>query len=253
MARRPLSSFLLVAQLALVAACATVSREPIGEDARRAVALLASRASEFTDLRALADIALKRGSERMRLQGVLLVKAPSSIRFEVLSPFGPPLRIVTVHEGQLTTYDAVKNEAQVGPATAESIEKALRLPLKPEDLVAALAGRVAPPADLTSAELLPPDELGPSLSLVSPAGRRRVWLDLETGTVSQLEIYGSPFNALIKYRRDGAGVLTGFDVEAAQSYVTGSVTYENLVEGSGIEAERFTIAIPKGAKTQRIR
>ena len=253
MGRRPLSRLLLVAPLALLAACATLSRQPISEDARRAVALLTSRASEFTDLRALADISVKRGSERMRLQGVLLAKAPASIRFEVLSPFGPPLRVVTVHEGQLMVYDAVKNEAQVGPATAETIEKALRLPLKPEDLVAALAGRVAPPPDLTSAELQPPDEAGPSLDLVSPAGRRRVWLDLETGTVRQLEIQGSPFNALVKYRRDAGGALVGFDVEAAQSYVTGSVTYENLVEGGGIEAERFTIAIPKGAKIQGIR
>jgi len=251
--RRPLSRFLLVAPLALLAACATLSRPPIRDDASRVVALLGSRASEFTDLRALADIAVKRGSDRMRVRGVLLAKAPASIRFEVLSPFGPPLRIVTVHEGQLTVYDALKNEARVGPATAETIEKALRLPLKPEDLVAALAGRVAPPADLTSAELQAPDEVGPSIDLVSPAGRRRVWLDLETGNVRQLEIFGSPFNALVKYRRSGAGALTGFDVEAAQSYVTGSVTYENLVEGGGIEAERFTMAIPKGAKIQDIR
>ena len=57
----------------------------------------------------------------------------------------------------------------------------------------------------TSAELKPPDEAGPSIELVSPAGRRRVWLDLETGTVRQVEIHGSPFNALVKYRRDAAG------------------------------------------------
>ena len=44
---------------------------------------LTSRASEFTDLRALADIAVKRGSDRLRVQGVLLAKAPASIRFEV--------------------------------------------------------------------------------------------------------------------------------------------------------------------------
>jgi outer membrane lipoprotein-sorting protein len=251
--RRPLSRLPLVAPLALLAACATLARQPISDDARRAVTLLTTRANEFTDLRALADIAVKRGTERLRLQGVLLAKAPASIRFEVLSPLGPPLRVVTVHDGKLTVYDALKNEAQIGPATAETIEKALRLPLTPEDLVAALAGRIAPPSDLKSAQLKPPDEAGPSIELVSQAGRRRVWLDLETGTVRQLEIYGSPFNALVTYRRDAGGVLTGFEVEAAQSYVTGSVTYQNLVEGSGIEAERFTMAIPKGAKIQDIR
>jgi outer membrane lipoprotein-sorting protein len=240
--------------LGLVAACATAPpREPVSEDARRALALLAGRASEFTDLRALATIVLKRGRERQQLRGVLLVKAPSSIRFEALGPFGPPLLIVTVHEGRLTAYDAVKNEAHVGPASAESISRALGLPLDPEDLVAVLAGRVAPPPDVKSAELVAPDDAGASLNLVTGTGRRRVWLDPATGTVRQLEIYGSPFNALVKYRRDGAGALTGFDLEAAQSYVTGSVTYENLVEGGGIDPERFMVAVPKGAKTQTIR
>ena len=240
--------------LALGAACATVPpQEPGGEDARRALALLADRSSEFTDLRALADIALTRGRERQRLRGVLLVKAPSSIRFEALAPFGPPLLLVAIHEGRLTAYNAVKNEAHVGPANAETVAKVLGLPLNPEDLVAALTGRVAPPPDLRSAELLSCDDAGPSLSLVSASGRRRVWLDLETGTVGQLEILGSPFNALIKYRRDGTGVLRGFDLEAAQSYVTGSVAYRDLVEGGGIDEERFIVTVPKGAKTQSIR
>jgi outer membrane lipoprotein-sorting protein len=84
-------------------------------------------------------------------------------------------------------------------------------------------------------------------------GRQRVWLDLGTGVIQQRQIFGSRFNALIKYRRDGTGALAGFDLDAAMSYVTGSVTYMNLVEGEDIDPERFTLAIPKGAKTQPIR
>ena len=215
--------------------------------------MLAERYSEFTDLRALADIAIRKGRERQRLRGALLVRSPGSVRFEALSPFGPPLLVVTVHEGQLTAYDALKNEAHVGPANAETVAKVLGLPLDPDDLVSVLAGRVAPLRDLRSAELLPPDDAGPSLNLVSAGGRQRVWLDLETGAIRQREIVGSRFNALIKYRRDGAGVITGFDLEAALSYITGSITYQSLVEGAGIDEERFALTIPKGAKTQTIR
>src|SRR2546422_10164599 len=66
-ARRSLSSLLLLLPLALVTACATVPPPgPVGEDVRRALALLAAHSSEFTDLRALADIALNRGRERQR-------------------------------------------------------------------------------------------------------------------------------------------------------------------------------------------
>ncbi len=254
-ARRPLSSLFLFLQLALVAACATAPpREPVSDDARRALALLSERYAEFTTMRALADVSLKKGGERQRLQGVLLIRAPSSVRLEALSPFGPPLMVVTVHEGQVTAYDALKNEAHVGPADAETISTVLRLPLDPDDLVAVLAGRFAAPRDLRSAEMLAPDAMGPSLNLVDGVGgRQRVWLDPGTGVIQQRQIFGSRFNALIKYRRDSAGALAGFDLDAALSYITGSITYRNLVEGNEIDPERFTFTIPKGAKTQPIR
>lgn len=240
---------------ALVAACATAPpREPIADNARRALALLAERYGEFTSMRALADVSFKRGSDRQRVQGVLLLRAPSSVRLEALSPFGPPLMVLTVHDGQVTAYDALKNEAHVGPADAETISSVLRLPLEPDDLVSVLAGRFAGPRDLRSAELLAPDDVGPSLNLVDGAGgRQRVWLDLTTGVIQQRQIFGSKFNALIKYRRDGSGAVAGFDLDAAMSYLTGSVTYRNLVEGEAIEDGRFVLTIPKGAKTQPIR
>ena len=252
MARRPLSSFLLVAQLALVAACATVSREPIGEDARRAVALLASRASEFTDLRALADIMLTRGGESQQLTGALLVKGPDSVRFEALSPFGQPYFLVTVHEGRLTAYDAAKNEALVGPANAATIARVLGLPLDADALVAVLAGRAVPPKDLRVAELVPADGLGPSLTLVGADRRQRVWMDLRTGEVQQLEIDGGRFPVTITFRRDGE-VRLGFDLRSERANVTGSVIYRNVAVGAGIDPERFTLALPKGAKTRNIR
>ncbi len=255
MARRRLSSLLLFLQVALLAACATAPpREPISDDARRALALLAERYGEFTSLRALADVSLQRGGDRQRLQGVVLIRAPSSVRLEALSPFGPPLMVLAVHEGTVTAYDALKNEAHVGPADAETISKVLRLPLDPNDLVSVLAGRFAGPREVRGAEVLAPDDAGPSLSLVDGAGgRQRVWLDLDTGVVQQRQIFGSRFNALIKYRRDEAGRLAGFDLDAAMSYLTGSVTYRNLVEGEQIDEERFALTIPKGAKTQPIR
>jgi outer membrane lipoprotein-sorting protein len=242
-------------QLTLVVACATAPpRESITEDARRALALLAERYAEFTSMRALAEISLKRGAERQRVQGALLIRTPSSVRLEALSPFGPPLMVVTVHGGQIAAYDALKNVAHVGPADAETVAKILRLPLDADDLVSVLTGRFAGPRDVRSAELLAPDATGPSLNLADGAGgHQRVWLDLATGVIQQRQIFGSRFNALVKYRRDGAGALTGFDLDAAMSYITASVTYQNLVEGEGINDERFILTIPKGAKTQPIR
>ena len=67
-----------------------------------------------------------------------------------------------------------------------------------------------------------------------------------------VEISGK-FDVLIKYRRAATGALAGFDLDAARSYVTGSIAYQNPVENGGIDQERFELTIPKGAKIQTIR
>lgn len=221
-------------------------------EARRALELLGERLREFSDLRALADVAVQKGGERQRLTGALLVQGPDSLRLEALSPFGQPYYLVVVHAGQLTAYDAAKNEALVGPATAETIARVLGLPLEAGDLVAVLAGRVLQPKDLRVADLLPPDGTGPSLNLIGGVQRQRVWMDLQTGDVRRLEIGDGRVAVTITFRRDG-GVPAGFDFSAAGEYVTGSVTYRNVVLGAGIDPERFTLALPKGAKIQSIR
>ena len=213
--------------------------------------LLGERWREFSDLRDLADVSVQKGGERQRLTGVLLVKGPDSMRLEALSPFGQPYFLVVVHEGRLTAYDAAKNEALVGPATAETIARVLGLPLEPADLVAVLAGRAVPPRALRVAELLAPDGAGPSLNLIGGAQRQRVWLDLQTGEVRRIEIGGGSVPVTITYRRDGDTPL-GFDFNAGRDYVTGSVTYRNPVVGAGIDPDRFTLTLPKGAKIQSI-
>ena len=223
------------------------------EAARAALALLIERWHRLSDLRALADITIERGGQRQRLRGVLLAKAPDAIRFEALSPFGPPLLLMTIHDGQLTIYDAVKNEATLGPATAETAARVLSLPVDPDDLVAVLAGRTVPPKDLRVAEIVAPDADGPSLILIGRLHRQRVWMDFATGVVRQLEIVGGRAAARIVFHRDGGGLLTGFDLDAAQGYVKATVQYENLVMDGGVDAQRFVIAIPKDAKTEPIR
>src|SRR3989454_12407384 len=117
--RRLLSSLLPI--LSLAAGCATAlppPREAPSEDARRAVGLLAARWQAFTDLRALADVRLARGGDKQQFTGALLLKAPDSLRFEALSPFGQPLLLATMHDGQIVTYNVAANAAVVGPATA---------------------------------------------------------------------------------------------------------------------------------------
>src|SRR5437899_8879723 len=98
-APKPLSSALVLLLLAGCAIAPPTPRAPIDAEARRVVDRLTAGWQEFHDLRALADVSLKRGSERQRLSGVLLARAPASVRFEALSPFGQPFLLVTIHDG----------------------------------------------------------------------------------------------------------------------------------------------------------
>jgi outer membrane lipoprotein-sorting protein len=252
-APRRLGSLALVLVLAGCAIALPPPRLPVSDEARRAVELLTARWREVSDLRALAEVTLERRGERHRLVGVLLASAPASLRLEALSPFGQPYLLVTVHDGRLVAWDLARNEALVGAATVETAVELLSLPVEPEDLVAVFAGRVAPPRDLRVADVLPDDDLGPSLALFGAVNRQRVWMDFETGEVRQVEITGGRTSATVTYRRDAAGALAGFDLSAAGGLVTGTVRYRSLVLGAGVDPSRYTLTLPKDAKIHAVR
>ena len=240
----------------LATGCAIAPPPPkaaVAPPSRRAVELLEARWREFSDLRTLADVSVQRGSERQRVRGVILAKAPGSVRFEALSPLGPPLMVATIHDGKITAYDATTGEATTGTATAEAAARLLSLPFEPEDLVGVLAGRPVPPRDLREAEILPADADGPSLSMVGKVNAQRVWMDFDTGIARQLEISGGRADARIVFRRNPDGSMTGFDLTAGMGSVKSAVRYENPAIGAGIEADRFDFTPPKGAKIRTIR
>jgi outer membrane lipoprotein-sorting protein len=225
----------------------------VSEEARRAIALLAERWHGFADLRTLAGVELQRGDQRQVFNGVLLVKAPGSVRFEALSPFGQPLLLIVLHEGRITAYDAAANRALVGPATADSAARLLGMPFDPEDLVGVLAGRAGPPRDLRVATLLPADELGPSLELIGAVHRQRIWMDFASGVVRQLEITGGRYEVRVRYTLDADDRPQGFQLNAAQDQLTGTVRYRDPVFDGGIEPDRFELTLPESAKIEQLR
>jgi len=246
----------LLAAAVLSAACVRAiapPREDVSEEARRAVALLAERWHAFADLRTLADIRIERAGERRQLTGVLLARAPASVRVEALSPLGQPLLLAVIHDGRLVAYDATANSALVGPATADTAAKLLSLPFDPDDLVGVLAGRPAPPKDLRRADLMAADEDGPSIELAGALHRQRVWMDFATGVVRQVEIIGGRYAVRVTYllREDGRPV--GFDLAGAEGRLTGTVRYRDPLYDAGLDLARFSLTLPERAKIEELR
>jgi outer membrane lipoprotein-sorting protein len=253
--RGRVSSALLVV-LWLAAGCARALPPPraaVSEQAQRAVDRLRARWAEFSDLRAQADVEVERSGRRQQLAGVLLLKSPASLRFEALSPFGPPLLIATIHDGRIVAYNAVTHTATLGAATPDTAARLFSLAVEPEDLVGLLAGRPVPPKDLRVAELLPPDEQGPSLEMIGPLHRQRVWMDPATGVVRRVQVTGGRLEALLTYERADDGTLAGFELTAAQDVVKGRVRYRGVALNGGVEDERFTLTVPAGAAVERLR
>jgi outer membrane lipoprotein-sorting protein len=265
----------LAGGLLVLAGCAQMMappRQSVPRDAKRAVELLAERWKQFTDVRTLADLELTRDGSKDRFRGVLLVKAPTSVRFEALSPFGQPFLFLVIHDGDLIVYNAATNEALLSPATAEATAKLLSLPFEPQDVVSILAGRPAPPADLRRAEIEDVGALGAddtrtggvnppgarpaegrALVMVSSLHQQRVWMDFDTGVVSQVEITGGRYAVVVHYERAANGEVSSVSVSAPRAKLATSINYLNPEIGVGLEPDQFEFAVPRSASIERLR
>jgi outer membrane lipoprotein-sorting protein len=237
----------------VLAACATISPAPPPEfpdEVRRLVALLTLRRDQIADVRTRAALTVHRGGGVQQLSGVVLVKPPTSLRFEALSPFGQPFILGTVSDGTVTIYNVADNRALIGPATAGAARRWLGIALGAEDLVGVLLGRIGPPPDLREASLVPPDAEGSSLLLVARRQRRRVWLDPETGVISKLEIGQAPDPLVVAYDWPAGGELPQ-RIQVASPGLEAELRYQDPIVSAGVDPARFTLPVPETAEIRR--
>ncbi len=205
-------------------------------------------------MRTLAEITIQRDGRVQRLTGVLLLRAPVSVRFEALTPWGQPFLLLVGNARSLTLYQVPDNRAWVGPASAKATERWLGLALEPEELVGILAGHVLPLKDPYSAEIVPADGVGPSIKLTGATGVQQIWADPETGVVRQVELTGAKTPTRITY---AGGVPTdppaSLTLAALDAPLVVSVRYHEPQLGTGPSPDLFTLTLPKGVKIQRFR
>jgi outer membrane lipoprotein-sorting protein len=243
--------------LVLAARCAAVPppRTPIPPEAHRLIDLLDRRWRQFVDLRTLADITIRQDGRVQRLNGVLLLQAPASLRFEALSPWGQPFVILTLNAESFTLYHVGDNQALVGPASARAIERWLGLALEPAQLVALLAGHVLPLSNPSSAELMDPDGLGPSIHLTAASGGQRIWIDPETALVRQVELTGGRAPARVTYAAEGdpGGPPSSLALTALDTGLSVSVRYRDPEVGVSLSPDLFTLSLPEHTNIHRFR
>ena len=253
---RPGLAGLALTVLLALAGCARAlppPRQPLAEPAARALARLAERWAEFHDFRALAQIDLRRREEHRRFPAVVLLRAPASIRIEALSPLGQPVFVGVVHDGRVTVYDALANQATVGAATSDTAARLLNLAIEPDDLVGLLVGRPAPMRDVRLAEIVSADGDEPTLLVVGRDHQQRIWMDFATGLVRGVELTGGLYEVRVAYERTPDGSLAGLTLEAPRAGLSGSVRYREPVLNAGVEEERFALRLPDTARVTPLR
>ncbi|MBI2528563.1 MAG: hypothetical protein HYV93_21580 [Candidatus Rokubacteria bacterium] len=218
------------------------------------LSLIERRWQAFGDLRGVAEIRIQRDGQVLHLAGVLLLRAPASLRFEALSPFGPPILLVSADPDRVTIWEIIRNRAFILPSSPEANRRWLGLALGSEDLVALLAGRVRPLGSPLSGAFLPADDRGPSLSLTGRETTQRLWVDPDTGVVRQVEY--------TRGRKPLRVVITGSGPAEPPSAVTlasldgtleVSVTYRRSQIDTGFDPDLLKVTVPEGVEIQDFR
>jgi len=223
--------------------CASLPpRQPLPPEVWSLRAELESRWREFQDLRSLTDITIRRDGRADRLSGVLLLRAPASLRFEALAPFGPPLLVVASDTETVTLWEVAQERAFVARSTPDANRRWLGLALGSEDLVALLAGYALPPRDPLSGALMPADDIGPSVVFESADGRQRIWLNPKTGNARQIEWTGGSQPARAVF------VDTGVRLSTLDGKLDVSVMYRNPQRDTGFAADLLTLTVPQGVR-----
>jgi hypothetical protein len=226
----------------------------VADDAREAIARLVSRWHEFTDLRALVDLTVRRGASTQRLSGVLLAKSPDSVRFEALTPVGTPFLLLTVSDRVLTAYRVLDGRALVGPLTGQTSGRWLGVPLEADQLVGLLTSRIVPPHDIVAAQVVPADPNGPSVRIEGKIQSQRVWMDFQTGVVEKVEIGGGRVGLLATYSREAGNEFpTGIQISSNDVEMEATLGYRSVSMGTGVDGERFTLVLPETVRIQRFR
>ena len=248
----------LAGVLALAGCASAPPRETVPADVLAARALVDERWQRFADLRTLAGITIRRGSRQDRLTGALLLQGPKrgapALRFEALSPFGPPILIVAGAPDGVTVWEVARNRAFLLPASADANRRWLGLALGVDDLVALLAGHVRTFADPLGGRRLEPDAHGPSIELRGPDGTQRLWLDEATGRVNRLEwAQGkTPFRATFEWPAK-EGPPASIELVTLDGSLEVRVRYQRPQMDSGFDAALLTLSVPKGVEIQDFR
>lgn len=238
MARRSTRSLVWLLGFALVTGCTFLGerlRPARPTTASELVGDIAARRASVTSLR--ARVRLRSGLARIWTRQAMLVRRPSAIRIDVLSPFGLALALGT--EGKtLWAFPPQQRVRYEGPASPANFARLLGTPLGVGDLVDVLLG--VPPARQTIGEPeLARDGEEYVLTLRYRGGSQIVRFAADTLQMTHVEERrdgAAPLQVTFGDYRDG--FARALDL-VGEKGVTASIAFDDVEPNAAIDATAF--------------
>jgi hypothetical protein len=252
-------SFAALSLMIAIAGCANVQTPaeneipaPIAKvDVTPLTNAMAERDRALESLQTGAVMEYSNGNDHVKAREDIVVRRPSSLRVEAMSPFGIAL-IVAAQDSRLQIFEPSKNTLMRGTADAATLARFARIPMAPRDAVGLLMG-IVPEAQNTS----PPDSVTSQgdmtvLTYAEPDGGRRElgFQDAHLAMVRKRTADGAvAFEIRYADYHDIGGVMFAYKVEADFPLVATKVSfdYKRPIVNGKIADSMFTLT-PSGAK-----
>ena len=156
------------------------------------------------------------GDQHVKAREQLIAERPASLRVDAMSPFGVAL-VVVAHDGSLQIFNPSKNQLIRDSASAETLNRYVRIPMAPEDAVRLLMGLAPAEAQLDRAA-----------DSVTSADNMTVasWRGSDSATVQ----LGFDSGALAMVREFDASGAVGYDVRYSDYRDIGGIQFPYSVD-----------------------
>jgi outer membrane lipoprotein-sorting protein len=188
---------------------------------------LAQREKSLDSMQTHAVMEYTAGGQHLKAKEEIVAQRPNNLRVEALSPFGVAL-LLAAQGTDLAIFEPGQNRFMRGAATAETLNKYVRIPMAPADAVGLLMGLAphdfaldTPPASVTK-------EGDMTVATYADASSTRDQLGFQGGNLAMVRRIGADGRVVYEVRysdyHDIGGVMFPYVVDAnfplAQSRVT---------------------------------
>ena len=116
---------------------------------QKMIVALIERDRRLASMQTPAVMEYTAGDQHVKAKEEIVVRRPDKLRVEAMSPFGVAL-LLAAQGSELAIFEPGRNRFMRGAATAETLDRYVRIPMAPADAVGLLMG-LAPPAFVLNA------------------------------------------------------------------------------------------------------